>query len=87
MRFPGTRAEMEAAGYSLNEYTRCKGCMRLMEFWHTPNGHRIPMNPMPEPQSDAVSHFTDCPDVARFRKPPRSTTTAPLPSLFSEIEK
>jgi hypothetical protein len=68
MSFPATRAEMEAAGYSLNEYTRCKGCQRLMEFWNTPQGRRIPMNPMTDPESPAVSHFTDCPKAGEFRK-------------------
>jgi hypothetical protein len=80
MRFPGTRAEMQLAGYSLNEYTRCRGCKRLMEFWNTPNGKRVPMNPMPEPQSAAVSHFSDCPEAQQFRKPPQ-------PSLFAEVKK
>lgn len=68
MSFPRTRAEMETAGYSLNEYTRCKGCMRLMEFWNTPDGKRIPMDPMDQPESAATSHFATCPEAHRFRR-------------------
>jgi hypothetical protein len=70
--FPTTRAELEAAGYSRNCYTRCKGCTKAIEFWNTPNGAHIPMEHMPDPDSPAESHFVSCPNAAQFRKEPRS---------------
>jgi hypothetical protein len=68
MSFPKTREEMEAANYMRNGTEMCKGCGAAMEFWITPEMKAIPMNPMPQPTSNAISHFATCPYAARFRK-------------------
>jgi hypothetical protein len=70
MPFPATLAALEAAGYTRMVYTRCSGCGAAMEFWRTPGGKRIPMNPMSSPEAEAVSHFATCTSAAKFRKPP-----------------
>jgi hypothetical protein len=42
-----------------------------MEFWHTPGGKWLPMNPMPDPDSPAVSHYATCKHGELFRNPPQ----------------
>lgn len=68
MAFPANRVEMVERGYSLFERTTCRGCSVPMEFWNTPNGHKMPMNPMPDDHTAAVSHYATCPDANSFRK-------------------
>jgi hypothetical protein len=68
MPFPANRKEMEDRGFIRKSYTRCKGCGDSMEFWITPSGHHIPMNPMPMAESPAVSHYVSCPKAEEFRK-------------------
>lgn len=68
MPFPATLAAMEQAGYKRVNYGRCSGCNAPIEWWTTPKNMPIPMNPMPLPESAAISHFANCPEVARFRK-------------------
>lgn len=70
MPFPATRDEMEERGYSLNECdgTICKTCRTSIEFWNTPSGNLIPMDPMHEPESKATPHWATCPDANNFRK-------------------
>lgn len=68
MSFPATRKEMEERGYTCRMYTRCRGCGDSMEFWLTPKGRNIPMNPMPFVESPAVSHYASCPKAKAFRK-------------------
>jgi hypothetical protein len=70
MPFPATRKEMEEQGYRCKSYTRCRGCNDSMEFWSTPKGGSIPMNPMPYADSPAVSHYVNCPKAKAFRKRP-----------------
>jgi hypothetical protein len=70
MPFPETREAMEDAGYKRGCYSRCRGCKRPMEWWTTPTGKRIPMDPMDHPDSAAISHFATCPEAGRFKKEP-----------------
>jgi hypothetical protein len=69
MTFPATLAAMEEAGYRRNNYSRCKGCLAPIEWWTTPTRSRIPMEPMPLPDSLAVSHWARCPHEKDFRRP------------------
>jgi hypothetical protein len=68
MPFPKTRAEMEDSGYKFDRNEVCRGCHQRMEMWATPARKRIPMDPMPESSSPAVSHFATCPNASRFRR-------------------
>lgn len=69
MSLPKTRAELETAGYKVSNYGRCSGCRAAIEWWTTPIGARAPMNPMPHPESEVISHFATCPNANQFRKP------------------
>jgi hypothetical protein len=68
MPFPVTLRAMQEAGYKRQSYSRCKGCKQPMEWWTTPTGARIPMEPMPLDDSPAVSHWATCPKAADFRR-------------------
>lgn len=70
MPFPKTRDELVAARYRFESHARCKGvhCGAEIEYWRSwPNDKRMPFNLMPEGNSPAVTHFTDCPDAEEFR--------------------
>jgi hypothetical protein len=68
MAFPKTQAEMVESGYGFDRIETCRGCHQNMEMWETPAGKRIPMDPMPEDESPAISHFATCPQASRFRR-------------------
>jgi hypothetical protein len=90
MAFPKTMADMERQGYRRIEYSRCKGCFDSIEWWQTPMGERIPMDPMAVRDSAAITHFSTCKQVDLFRKPPQPVRRVPKPNavpqpmLFSE---
>ena len=69
MPFPKTRAEMVDAGYTYATMKICP-CGASMELWNTPKGSLMPMQPMPDPDSKAESHFVTCPKAVQFRKNP-----------------
>lgn len=68
MAFPKTFEEMKAAGYVFDNDATCRGCGDDIEWWITPAGKKLPMNPMSSGWSPATSHFTTCSDVDSFRK-------------------
>ena len=67
MPFPKTFTEMQQAGYKFDGHARCKGCQEEIEFWITPRAKKIPMNLMPNPDSEAKSHWSTCKDADLFR--------------------
>lgn len=69
MPFPETRVAMEEAGYSYATLKICP-CGASMELWNTPKGATMPMNPMPDPDSPAVSHWATCEKAEQFRRKP-----------------
>ncbi len=68
MPFPATLAALEEAGWKRSNYGRCKGCRDSIEWWWTPNGERMPMQPMATPESEAISHWARCGTANQFRK-------------------
>lgn len=68
MAFPKTLDELKPAGYTFTGEGRCKGCGEEIEWWKTPSGKNLPLNPMERGISEAVAHWATCPDAARFRK-------------------
>ena len=68
MPFPLTLAALEEAGYKRSNYSRCKGCLDSIEWWITPNGENMPMEPMPRQESAAISHWALCGQAQRFRR-------------------
>jgi hypothetical protein len=67
MPFPATRQALVEAGYTFMANKVCP-CGSRMELWHTPKDQTIPMNPMPEAESKAESHFATCPKAVQFRR-------------------
>lgn len=70
MPFPKNLDEMKAFGYRFADNGTCKGCGEDIEWWVTPRGKNIPMNPMQGGSSEAVSHFATCSDAPLFSKQP-----------------
>jgi hypothetical protein len=89
MPFPKDREAMEKQGYRREFYSRCRGCHAAMEWWYSPAGKRLPMDPMEHPDTPAISHFATCPEAQKFRKEPQrctspiSTSQASQPSQSS----
>jgi hypothetical protein len=69
MPFPATRAAMIEAGYSFATMKTCP-CGESMELWNTPKGATMPMNPMNDDDSPAVSHWATCVKAEQFRRKP-----------------
>lgn len=68
MGFPTTFAEMKEKGYRLDDDAKCRGCRADIEWWYTPTGKKIPMNPMPKNESPAVAHWATCPEAEEFKR-------------------
>jgi len=75
MPLPKTRAELVEAGYTYATGKICP-CGASMELWNTPKGNLMPMDPMPDPDSPAASHFATCPKAVQFRKKPPAKSGA-----------
>ena len=68
MSFPYNYSEMKTQGYAFLSMDSCRGCGRAIEFWRTPAGKSIPMDPMDQPDSPAISHFATCTKASQFRR-------------------
>ena len=67
MPFPETKRLLKEAGYDFLAHKICP-CGSAMELWHTPKDQVIPMNPMPDDDAKAESHFATCPKAQQFRR-------------------
>jgi hypothetical protein len=68
MGFPKTFHEMKAMGYRFDNDATCRGCGDDIEWWITPNGKKIPMNPMTSDHSEAKAHWSTCTEQDSFRR-------------------
>ena len=68
MPIPRNFAELKAKGYSFVDHGRCDACDQPVEWWRTPQGRQIPMNPMPLAASQARGHWGTCSKVALPKK-------------------
>jgi hypothetical protein len=68
MAFPKTLNEMKSHGYTFKDDGVCRGCGDDIEWWETPNGKKIPMNPMTGGDSGATAHWATCTEQDSFRK-------------------
>ena len=66
MPFPQTLDELRAAGYRFEGHAHCRGCNRVIEWWVTPHGKRMPMDVTDSGKAEA--HWATCPKVDQFRK-------------------
>lgn len=63
MPFPKTEEELNSAGYQFTGQSICRGCGALMEWWITPSGKKMPLDPVTrEP------HHATCPKADGFRR-------------------
>jgi hypothetical protein len=62
MAFPRDILEMKSKGYVFENDGTCRDCGEDIEWWTTPGGSKIPMNPMPTSSTAAVAHFNTCSD-------------------------
>jgi len=58
-------AELREAGYRFDRTETCKGpnCRQEIEFWWTPKGKRIPLDP-----GTMETHWSTCVDAEKFRR-------------------
>ena len=68
MPFAKTLDELKGAGYVFSNYATCKGCGADIEWWISPKGSKLPMEPMSRGTSEAKVHFASCPESDSFRK-------------------
>jgi hypothetical protein len=68
MSFPKTRSDLISAGYQFVKPGTCAGCHKAVEWWAMPTGLRMPMNEMPDDNSEAAVHLVTCPFARSFRK-------------------
>lgn len=68
-----TDTQLKEAGYRFDRRSRCnakyKGgtCNQEIEWWHTPDGKMMPIDP-----GLMTPHWSTCPDADLFRKPKRT---------------
>ena len=67
MLFPKNFGELKAANYHFDNDAVCRGCGDDIEWWITPTGKKIPMNPMTSDSSPAVAHWSTCTEADSFR--------------------
>ena len=63
MPFPKTSDELKAAGYVFENDATCKACGEPIEWYTTPHGRKIPMDPMSKGTDPAITHFSTCSDL------------------------
>jgi hypothetical protein len=63
MPFPRTDIDLTAQGYEYESKTRCRGCGAEIEFWRTPKGKHMPLDP-----GTLEPHWAHCPKAEAFRK-------------------
>ena len=68
MPFPATLDALKSSGYVFSNHATCRGCGDDIEWWTSPKGSKIPMNPMERGSSEAVAHFATCSETEQFRK-------------------
>jgi len=64
MGFPKSIEETTAHGYRHEGLAKCRACQADIEWWHTPNGKKIPMD-----HGTATPHWSTCPNADDFRRP------------------
>lgn len=63
MPFPKTKDELTAAGYKYDNKSRCRGCNSEIEWWITPKGKKMPLDP-----GTMEPHWGTCPQAQDFRR-------------------
>lgn len=64
MPVPKTFDALKAAGYRFENDASCTTCGEEIEWWTTPRGHSLPLQPMPTTGSPVRVHFASTCDNA-----------------------
>lgn len=67
MPFPKTEADLKAQGYRFKDKALCRGCHATIEWWTTPNGKLMPLDP-----GSCEPHWGSCPARDQFKKKKRA---------------
>ena len=70
IKWPATRAELEAAGYKLRFHAKCnaKACGRMISWYLTPTGKHMPLTgKIGEPGFVLEPHWASCPGAKEFK--------------------
>lgn len=68
MAFPQSLDEMKSADYKFSGDGVCRGCGQDIEWWETPRGKKLPMDPMKQGSTPAVPHWQTCSEGESFRR-------------------
>lgn len=60
MALPKTMDDLVPSGYKFDNASTCKRCGDDIEWWVTPKGSNLPMNPMDRGSDPAVTHMSTC---------------------------
>jgi hypothetical protein len=58
-----TDGDLREAGYLFEGRARCRGCQAEIEWWRTPRGKAMPIDP-----GTMQPHWATCPKADDFRK-------------------
>jgi hypothetical protein len=61
--FPRTDTELTSAGYEYESKDKCRGCQADIEWWLTPRGKHMPLDP-----GTLEPHWSTCPKAKDFKK-------------------
>lgn len=86
MPFPPNRRELKLEGYDYHGQKTCP-CGQTIELWHTPNDKTMPMDPMPDDESPAVSHWATCVKAQQFRRNSPAKVASNLPVNQAQSER
>lgn len=68
MPFSANANGMRLANYRFSDHGVCVICQAEIEWWLTPQGRNIPMNPMPTEDTPAIGHWVTCDDFDKYRE-------------------
>ncbi len=62
MAFPTTETELKNQGYVYDNTAKCRGCGSEINWYRTPKGKMIPLDP------ELTPHWSTCPKADQFRR-------------------
>lgn len=71
MKWPATRKELYAWGYTRDiqkPARKCKRCPAMIELWQTPTKTWMPLEVTKEDKNLLICHFATCPNANEFRR-------------------
>ncbi len=81
MSFPTTETELKAQGYEFDNTGKCRGCSAEINWYRTPRGKTIPLDP------DLKPHWSTCPNADDFREQKHNPRTGSFSSKTDGYRK